>query len=551
MPIPPHEIKIHYTDMLLAVKYRDSPAQTAVAGMNEKMYAADMTVRHHIFARHCAFQQSELAGLSLVARKSQAGSLLQDAADEIGRLNFILQVFEKDSYMYLKHLVIALILLSMFTIPLCSYGGVEPLTAERPRDEAFRTVLKREASTLNIPIETSADDLARVMNQTVRKELYKGSTTTKGLSADVVRNGPIAVSAADNSLYITLPVGMTLSYGMFETHVIPLKLKFKARATITPDWRFHTEVNYLGLSDLLAENIGIGPVSIRPRSIVEGITQPLQKVLSDLVTQKINEQVPLKSQVARIWNRAQKPVLLDRSYNAWLKLTPREVMLYPLYAQNNRVKLSVGISTFAELVVGPEPVSPLPLPLPDLKLVATFDKTFRIALNADLFYKDLRAILSNLLLNKPIDSDGKSIVIKELDLYGNGDKLVVKLQAEGSLEGVFYLTAKPAFNPETKVFSVEDVDFDMQTQSLLLKSADWFLHGTIRGMIQDKLNMNLTGQLERSRQMAGKALERVSLVEHVFLKGDIKNLKFNEMVVQKDRISVQVYTEGESAVLFQ
>jgi hypothetical protein len=453
--------------------------------------------------------------------------------------------------MTLRKSFVSLVTLSLFALPICCRAGVEPLAAEPPRGEAFRTGLKKETSTINIPIEATADDLARLMNQTVRKELYKGSTKTKGLTADVVRNGPIAVSAADNYLYITLPVAMTLSYGMFETKAIPLKLKFKAMATITPDWRFHTEVTYLGLSDLLADTIGIGPLSISPRSIVEGVTQPVQKVLSDLATQKINEQIPLKTQVAKVWNTAQKPVLLDRNYSAWLKLTPREVLLYPLYAQNNRVRVSIGISTFAEVVVGPEPVAPSPLPLPSLKQTTTFDKTFRIALNADLFYRDLRTILSTLLLNKQIESDGKSIVIKELDLYGNGDKLVVKLKTEGSLDGVFYLTARPAFNAETKVFSVEDVDFDMQTQSLLLKSADWFLHGTIRGMIQDKLNMNLTEQLERSRQMAGKALERVQLVEHVFLKGDIKNLKFNEMIVQKDRISIQVYTEGESAVLFQ
>lgn len=70
--------------------------------------------------------------------------------------------------------------LSLLAITLCSCAGVAPLTAERPRDEAFRTVLKKEISTLNIPIEASTDDLARVLNQTVGKELYKGSTKTRG-----------------------------------------------------------------------------------------------------------------------------------------------------------------------------------------------------------------------------------------------------------------------------------------------------------------------------------------------------------------------------------
>jgi hypothetical protein len=453
--------------------------------------------------------------------------------------------------MIFKNRNLSLIALSLFAVTLSSCAGVKPVTAERPRDEAFRTVLKKETSTLNIPIEVSTDELARVLNQTIRKELYKGSTKTRGVTADVIRNGPIVVSASDNFLYVTLPVAMSLSYGMFEMNAISLKLKFKATASVTPDWRLRTEIYYQGLSDLLAEEVGIGPLSFKPRSIVEGITQPVQRVLSDLIAQKINDLLPLKSQIAKVWNTSQKPILLDKNYSAWLKLTPLEVMMYPLNAQNNKVRLSVGINTFAELVVGAEPAAQPLRPLPDLKPVNTFDKTFRIALNADLFYKDLRAIAAPLLLNKRFDSDGKSLTIKDFDLYGNGDKIVVKLQTQGSLDGVFYLTAKPVFNPQTSIFSVEDVDFDMQTKDLLLQSADWFLHGSIRDTIQEKLNMNLTRQLEQSRKMAGKALARMQLMDQVFLKCDIKNLKFNDVIVQKDKISIQVYTEGESAILFQ
>lgn len=450
-----------------------------------------------------------------------------------------------------------LLLLMLCAVTLCACAGVTPqtspgqLTAERPRDEAFRTALKQEASTLNIPIETTAADLARVLNQTIRKELYKGATKTSGVTADVVRNGAITVSAADNYLYVTLPVAMSLRYSMFSIKAIPLSLKFKARATVTPDWRLQAEIHYLGLSDLLAEDVGIGPLSFKPRSIVEGITQPVQKALSDLITQKINEEFPLKSRITQVWNTAQKPLLLDKNYNAWLTLTPHAVQLYPLFAQNNTVRLSIGLSTYAEVIVGPEPPPRQLLPLPPLRQATSFDKSFRIALNADLLYKDLRAMAAKLLLNKRFDSDGKSVVIKDLDLYGNGDKLVVRLQTEGSLDGTFYLTAKPVFNPQTNLFSVQDVDFDMQTRSLLLTTADWFLHGTITGMIQEKLNLNLSEQLEQSRQMAATALTRIELADHVFLKGDIRKLTFHEMRVQKDRISVQLYSEGEAGVFFQ
>lgn len=445
-----------------------------------------------------------------------------------------------------------LMALSSVVVALSAFAGVKPaLSAERPRDEAFRTELKKELSSLNVPVEASANDLARILNQTIGKELYRGSTKTRGVTADILRNGPIAVSAADNYLYFSLPITLSLSYGMFETEAVPFTLKFKANARVTPDWRLNIELHYLGLSDLLAENIGIGPFSLKPRSIVEGITQPVQRMLSDVITAKVNDTFALKSQIAKVWYAAQKPVLLDRSYNAWLKLTPRQVMLSPLYTQNNRVKVGVGISTYAELVVGPEPAAQPPVPLPDLKLLNSFDKDFMIAMNADLYYKDILTIASPLLLNKEFNSDGKTITIKNLDIYGNGDKLVVKVETQGSLDGIVYLTGKPHFDPKTDLFSVEDVDFDMQSESLLLQSAAWFLHGTIRNSIQETLNLDLTKRIEQSRDMARKAIAHVRLADHVILNGTIKSLKFSDALVQKDRISIQVYAEGDSVISFQ
>ena len=243
---------------------------------------------------------------------------------------------ESGHIMERKKILMSLIAVSLLAVPLTSaYAEEKPLAADKPKVEAFRAALNKEASTINIPIEMSTAELAKILNLSVGKELYKGSTKTKGISADLLRNGPIVISAADNFIYITLPVTMSLSYGMFETQPLSMKLKFRVTASVTPDWRIQTDIFYLGVSDLLAENVGIGPMSFSPRSIVDGITQPVQKAISGLVAQKINEQLPLKTQVAKVWERAQTPILLDKTYKTWLKLTPLEVMLFPLNAQNN------------------------------------------------------------------------------------------------------------------------------------------------------------------------------------------------------------------------
>ena len=81
-------------------------------------------------------------------------------------------------------------------IPVGCFAVDKQLTAEKPLAEAFRTILNKEISTLNIPIEMSTDELAKVLNLTIRKELYKGATKSKSVSTDVMRNGPIEIGRA-------------------------------------------------------------------------------------------------------------------------------------------------------------------------------------------------------------------------------------------------------------------------------------------------------------------------------------------------------------------
>ena len=67
----------------------------------------------------------------------------------------------------------------------------------------------------------------------------------------------------------------------------------------------------------------------------------------------------------------------------------------------------------------------------------------------------------------------------------------------------------------------------------------------------------LRGEIPRAhanrlaRTKAEVALANVKLVDHVLLKGNITTLKFSDVLVQKDKISIQVYSEGETGIYFQ
>lgn len=428
---------------------------------------------------------------------------------------------------------------------------VERAAAAQPPAETPRGALKKELSNVSVVFEASELELRDALNRLVPQALYQGTAGIKGVTASMVRNGSMQVAAADNFIYLTVPVVVTFGYGMFGTRPVATSLKFKVTATVRPDWRLEPVVHYTGLRDALAEEIGIGPLSIKPRSMVEGLSQPVQRMLSAQVAKKLQEKFPLRDRAEKVWRAAQQPILLDKNYRAWLLLDPREAFFYPLYAQRGQVRLGVNLRSYAELVMGPEPAGRTATALPDLTTAAAQDRRFRIALQTDVVYQDLLEVITPLLLDKEFVSEGRRVVVKGIELQGAGDRLAVRLVTQGALDGVLSLTCRPVFNPQTGLFSVDEVDFDLQTKNLLHSTAAWLLHGTIRSAISERLNLDLSKRLLQAREMAAKALSRVRLAEGLYLTGSVKELRLHDVLVQQDRLLVQIYTEGESSVVLR
>ncbi|MBJ6727235.1 DUF4403 family protein [Geomesophilobacter sediminis] len=437
---------------------------------------------------------------------------------------------------------------------LASCAGVGPaagrFAAPPPGPEGAQKEIPRELSTVNLAVELSATELSRALERLLPKELYRGAAPG-GMTARVLRNGVIRVSVADEALHFSVPVSVSCSYGIFETVPFATEIRFKLRPRIGADWKVDAQLTYTGLSDNLAEAIKLGPLSFKPRSVVEGMLQPLQRLLAGAVNRKLNDELSVKNQVAKAWGAAQAPVLLDAARHVWLVVTPTALNLNPLSFEKDRVKISVGMQTFAEVVVGPKPLPKAPLPLPELKLTTATDRTFRVALNSELFYNDLRSIALPLLRDKDFGRAGSKVLLKDLELYGNGDRLIVKVVTAGSLEGTFYLTCRPVFDPGTGHFSVREVDFDVQSRNLLVTTADWFLHGSIRETIGEKLNLDLSQRLKQAQELAGKHLSKVRVAEGIYLRGALKTVKLSAVVVQKEKVCIRVYAEGESSLVLQ
>jgi hypothetical protein len=401
-------------------------------------------------------------------------------------------------------------------------------------------------SVINLSVDTTAADLNRIVNKSLQKELYKGNGGL-GTSVEVLRTGPVLITAANDFVYMTLPVQVSFGYGMFTSVPLRTELRFKAKITPTVDWRLNTELYFTGISDGLADTLKLGPISLKPRSMVDGITQPVQKLLAPIINTKINEAVKLREKIVPLWQSAFTPVQVDKNFSAWLKLVPERIVLSQLQAANNKLHLSVGLVTSAEITLGPQPTAVPARPLPAAQLVSTVDNRFHIRLGTDIYFEDLVTALNPMLLDKTFGDD-KKITIKSFKLSGDDGKIVITLTSTGDFEGELTLIAKPVYNPQFNVLSFEEVDFDTKDAGFVVGVGSWLFNSSIRDTIKEKLNSSIVTQLEKARLKASSALASIPIGEHVFLSGTVSSLMIRESSVGKDRMTVEVMVEGTSNI---
>lgn len=401
-------------------------------------------------------------------------------------------------------------------------------------------------STLNLSITATAADLAALINRSLPNKLYEGQGVL-GTTVTVTRNGQVGVTAADDYINLYVPVQLVFSNAFSQSYPLPAGLRFKVRLQVTADWRIVTELIYTGLSEGLADTIKLGPLSLKPKSAVEGITQPVQRYLAPIIDAKVNDAVRLREKVAPLWAGAFTPVLVSKEFSTWLKLTPERIAMSPIRATDNQVRLAVGVFAGAELIVGPRPEGTPPRPLPPVRITPTLDREFHLQLGVEIRFADLVTALQPVLIEKTFGKESK-VTVKAFSLKGSEGRLAVTLTTVGDFEGELTILARPVFNTAENTLTFEEVDFDTRDAGWLVTTGSWLFGSGIRGTIKEKLDSAVVEQLAKARMKANAALASVRLAERVTLSGVLSTLSPGPATVFDDRLTLQVTARGETGI---
>ncbi|PWU01457.1 MAG: hypothetical protein C5B52_07270 [Bacteroidetes bacterium] len=253
----------------------------------------------------------------------------------------------------------------------------------------------------------------------------------------------------------------------------------------------------------------------------------------------------LRPQMQQVWDMLNTSL---KVYNmGYLQVNPEKIRVSTFFAKNDSLNLSIGVSA--------RPLISLSKPEDHRTVVPDISDNrqrcgFNIFIDAIMDYDSLSNILNAQFAGKRIDLEkmGKYVIVEKCDLYGvDNEKLIIKIQFSGSDKGNIYLTAKPVFNKEKSELELHDLDFDIKTKDLLVKTAKWLFNRRILNELNKYSKFNTAEYASSFLTRINEMMNR-EIVSGVSSNGKVDSLQVLEIYPFAEHLIVRCKVSGQLSV---
>ncbi|MNY00298.1 hypothetical protein D3C86_1327850 [compost metagenome] len=148
--------------------------------------------------------------------------------------------------------------------------------------------------------------------------------------------------------------------------------------------------------------------------------------------------------------------------------------------------------------------------LPKLNIIPKASKdTFDLFTDFELHYDSISQLFTEQIKGKKLDFNKNHFEFNAVTVSGlDKNKLLLGIQFSGTKKGILYLQGVPVFDNETNQLELSQLEFDLKTKSMLLKSAKWLFSNRIYSELEKATKLDLTPQFNELKKTIDKNLQR-------------------------------------------
>lgn len=441
-------------------------------------------------------------------------------------------------------------LLIFFFLPLSLYFGACKITQPiRPMEKYDIDSLKTEISVLHIPVQVGKKELQENLNRQLGEVLYEDSTMQDDqLMIRAIKKEDVVISIDSQEISYRVPLDLWIKKGLAITDFEAegeLELQFITRYEIQENWELKTHTEVAGYKWLSKPVLKLGFVDLPIKFIANKVLERTKATISRAIDQQLASFFDLQAEIEEAWLELNNPILLSDEYKSWLLINPLEISMTPLTMNGDTLKSTLLLKAKPNLFLGEKPESSNPLPLPLFQLSDQNEAGFSLAINTQIPFEEAERISRENLLDESFSFGHRTVKIETLELYGQGDRVVVNVGLSGSYKGNVYLIGKPEYQATKNKIELKELDFEFNTKNILLKTASWLFKSAFKKQIRENLNFYLSENLFELKRTIQKELNSLELAKGVVLEGELDELNVAEVIVLSEGFLVQVGLKGQ------
>ena len=452
-------------------------------------------------------------------------------------------------------IIISIVLLIATFLLVSSCATTNKVEALKPTpSNDSPVVFKNKISYIAMPVEISLKEIESQLNKNLNGLIYNDSILSDDKTEmKIWKTASVKLTEKDGNIISVIPMKIwakikygTDFMGLNDTREININgtITLNSKPHLT-NWKLTTISKLEDFEWSESPTILVAGKKVPITYIINPTLSIFKSKIAKKIDDAINETCDFKPQVLSVLDKLSTPFLTSEAYETWFKMVPIELYVTDAILSKSKLTMQMGLKCNMQTMVGQEPKNSFDAKKIVLKPVSLIPENTTASVVAVSTYESASKIVTKNFQGQEFASGSRKIVVKKVDLWQKDGKMIIALSVAGSINGTIYLSGIPNYNPITKDIYFDQMDYVLNTKSVLMKSANWLMQGTILKKIQENCRYSIKGNLEEGKKNMEPYLTNYSPMKGVFINGVLNDFEFEKLELTDKAIIAFITTSGK------
>lgn len=450
-----------------------------------------------------------------------------------------------------------LTIIASIAILLSGCSTAKKIEALKPEPGNTTDVVYQSATSfIQLPVSITIADVETQVNKLMTGLVYEDNNIKDDdIAIKVWKTAPIKFSEDKGKLKSVVPIKVTANvrYGttalgidLHDTREVNMDavITFNSKIGLS-NWKMTTATTIESLEWKESPSVTVAGKKVAITYLINPAIKMFKARIESEIDKSLAKAADFKPQVLDALDMLNKPFLANEQFETWFMLTPVELYVTDAVLSKKQITMNMGLKCNMETRVGQQPKKTFKKENMVLKAVSTMPDKIDVVVAAVSTYESASKIITKNFQGQEFGSGKKKVTVQKVDLWSKDGKMIIALDMTGSINGTVYLTGYPSYNATTKEIYFDQVDYVLNTKSVLLKTANWLAEGFILKKIQENCRYSIKENLEDGKKNLMPYMTNYSPIPGVFVNGTMNDFEFDKIELTNNAIIAFIKGSGK------